>query len=107
MGVRNKLKARGGDAPSTTDAGLDEGVLTNDQIGALVSWLVKEHGPGRAARMLGIARDTTLSVVANVPVNPGTYALLRERIPSLLVLLRERVANPAALSSMPRFEARR
>lgn len=41
--------------------------------------LIAREGPTRAARQLGIRRESLISLAAGIPVLPGTIALFRER----------------------------
>ena len=42
--------------------------------------LVREHGPRRAARYLGVSRDTAISLALGIDCMPGSLALARESL---------------------------
>lgn len=54
--------------------------MTEDKIRQRALELVRELGPDEAARRLGVARATVLSLAAGAPVSSGTLALVREHL---------------------------
>jgi hypothetical protein len=52
--------------------------LTDEQIRLHAAELIRSVGPNRAAYQLGINRITALSLAAGAPVQPATFALIRE-----------------------------
>ncbi len=54
------------------------GQRPSPEIREYVRLLIEQHGPRRAAKRLGIARDAAISIVADLSVLPGTLALVRE-----------------------------
>ncbi len=49
-----------------------------DDLKAYVASLVAEHGPRRAAEILGVSRQAAMGVALGTPVLRGTLALVRE-----------------------------
>ncbi len=57
--------------------------LDEAEIQARARELARTTSPRRAAKALGICRETLLSVAAGLSVHPGTIALVRERLREL------------------------
>ncbi|MEO7033098.1 MAG: hypothetical protein ABI548_04605 [Polyangiaceae bacterium] len=53
-------------------------VAVPPEIRERVTFLVREHGPLNAAKLLGVSRDLAVRVTAGLEVMPGSMALLRE-----------------------------
>lgn len=51
-----------------------------DEIRAFARRLLRQRGPRKAARALGVSRTALLAVTGGADVMPGTLALLREAI---------------------------
>jgi hypothetical protein len=54
--------------------------LSESGIRARAVELVRAHGPNKAGYLLGVSRDTALSLAAGAPVKASTLALVRETI---------------------------
>lgn len=59
--------------------------MTNSEIRERVRELVRDLGPSGAGRVLGLARQTTLSLAADARVNMGTLAQARAALVELNV----------------------
>ncbi len=65
----------------TSTKGTRQGVKPSPEEQRKASRLIDEKGIVEAAETVGCARETLMRVAAGLPVNRGTLALVREKIP--------------------------